>query len=76
VNHRGASRPIQHHEFEQVRCPVRPEYQKPIRIIANLIDGQRMHHGVLDVLRFDAMPVVVTGLRNRWLGVPRDQLSR
>jgi len=54
VNDRRAGGAVHHHQFEQVPGPVRSEYQPAHRVVADLLDGDSVVDGVVDI--FAGMP--------------------
>jgi hypothetical protein len=78
VHHCWALRPIDHHELEEVRRPIRAEDQVTSGIISDRFDESGITKGVLDVLRVDAVAesrpedlresiVLQNRLTDRWL---------
>jgi hypothetical protein len=55
VHHCWALGPINHHELEEVRRPIRAEDQVASGIISDRFDESGITKGVLDVLRVDAV---------------------
>lgn len=51
----GTVRSVQDDQLEQVRCPVWSQDEVPVRILADLVDGEGMDECVLDVLGIDAV---------------------
>ncbi len=51
----GTVRAVQDDQFKQIRRPVWSQREVPIRILADLVDGERVDNRVLDVLGIDAM---------------------
>jgi hypothetical protein len=48
-------RPVQYHQFEQVRRPIRAQHEIPVRVLADLIDRESVNERVLNVLGLNAM---------------------
>ncbi len=47
--------PVEDDEFEEVRGLVRAENEVSVGVLADLVDGEGLGEGVLDVLRVDAV---------------------
>jgi hypothetical protein len=55
VNDRRAGGAVHHHQFERVPGLVRPKDQPAARVVADLVDGDGVVDGVVDVFARDAM---------------------
>jgi len=55
VNDRWADGAVHHHQFEQVPGAVRAKDQPADRVVANFVDSDSVHDGVVDIFARDAM---------------------
>jgi hypothetical protein len=55
MNDGGTARPVQDDQFEQIGRSIWSQDEVSVRILADLVDGEGMDQGVLDVLGIDAV---------------------